>query len=209
MHHRLIAKLTYANVVATVACFLALGGTTYAATALPAHSVGAHQLKSNAVTSPKVKNHSLLAKDFKAGQLPQGAPGPQGPQGPGAIGVNVTVSSDNTGPQPVGGFGQWHLAVTCATTGANAVLTIIGPGTIVSTTSIAIGNSVAQTFVGTPSSIGAGASAAVDTGAQLSQVAFLRSASLYQFSYVLSATNSGGIEHCQLYGVAVPGVLGG
>jgi hypothetical protein len=36
-------------------------------------SVGNKQLKRNAVTSLKVKDRSLLARDFKAGQLPQGA----------------------------------------------------------------------------------------------------------------------------------------
>jgi len=72
-------KLTYANVIATLALFLALGGgAAFAATQLAKNSVGAKQLKRNAVTAAKVKDRSLLAKDFKAGQLPagpQGAPG--------------------------------------------------------------------------------------------------------------------------------------
>src|SRR4029077_14294419 len=37
--------------------------------------------KKNAVISSKGKNHSLLAADFKSGQLPRGAQGPQGAQG--------------------------------------------------------------------------------------------------------------------------------
>ena len=44
-------------------------------------SVGTTQLRKNAVTSAKVKNHSLLAADFKAGQLPAGAQGPKGDKG--------------------------------------------------------------------------------------------------------------------------------
>ena len=46
------------------------------------------QIAKNAITTKHVKNGSLLAGDFKAGQLPRGAngangaPGPQGPQGP-------------------------------------------------------------------------------------------------------------------------------
>ena len=72
-------KLTYANVIATLALFLALGGgAAFAATQLAKNSVGAKQLKRNAVSAAKVKDGSLLAKDFKAGQLPagpQGAPG--------------------------------------------------------------------------------------------------------------------------------------
>jgi hypothetical protein len=79
--------LSYANVMATVAVFLALGGTTYAAFTLPRNSVGTKQLKNGAVTGAKVRRHSLLGIDFKAGQLPagatgaRGAAGPQGPQG--------------------------------------------------------------------------------------------------------------------------------
>ena len=79
-------RLSYANVMATVAVFLALGGGAYAAFKLPKNSVGTQQLRKNAVTSSKVKNHSLLASDFRLGQLPAG---PRGPQGiPGHDGTN-------------------------------------------------------------------------------------------------------------------------
>ncbi len=76
-----------AMVVASIALAIALGGTGSAAISLPAGSVGTAQLKKNAVNSSKVKDRSLLAKDFKAGQLPRGAKGAkgdtgsQGPQG--------------------------------------------------------------------------------------------------------------------------------
>ena len=43
------------NTIALLALFIALGGTTYAATSLPKNSVGTKQLKKNAVTAPKVK----------------------------------------------------------------------------------------------------------------------------------------------------------
>jgi hypothetical protein len=56
--------LTYANVMATVAAFLALGGGALAALHLPAHSVGAKQLKPNAVTGAKVRDHSLTGADL-------------------------------------------------------------------------------------------------------------------------------------------------
>jgi hypothetical protein len=82
-------------VVAFVALTVALGGTSYAIAQLPANSVGTKQLKKNAVTTAKVKNRSLVAKDFRSGQLPRGARGPAGPQGaPGTAGAtNVTVRS--------------------------------------------------------------------------------------------------------------------
>jgi hypothetical protein len=91
MSDRLRRHLTYANVMATAAVFLALGGVSYAAVAIPKNSVGNPQLRANAVTTGKIKNGTLLAADFKPGELPRGATGapgtagvtgPQGPQGP-------------------------------------------------------------------------------------------------------------------------------
>jgi hypothetical protein len=71
-----------ATVIATIALLVALGGTGYAASALPANSVGNKQLQNNAVTSPKVKDHSLLRVDFASGQIPVGPRGLRGPVGP-------------------------------------------------------------------------------------------------------------------------------
>jgi hypothetical protein len=62
----------YANVTATLALVVALGGTSYAAIKLPR----------NSVTSVQVKDKSLLKKDFKTGQLPAGKTGAAGAQGP-------------------------------------------------------------------------------------------------------------------------------
>ena len=67
--------------VAFAALMVALGGTSYAIAQLPANSVGTKQLKKNAVNAAKVKDRSLLAKDFKSGQLPRGQRGAAGPQG--------------------------------------------------------------------------------------------------------------------------------
>jgi hypothetical protein len=50
--------------IGLVALCIALTGTAYAAT-LPRNSVGGAQLKKNAVTSPKVKNRSLLARGLR------------------------------------------------------------------------------------------------------------------------------------------------
>jgi hypothetical protein len=49
MFKHLIDRLTYANVVATLALFISLGGVSYAAITLPAGSVGAKQLRAGAV----------------------------------------------------------------------------------------------------------------------------------------------------------------
>ena len=85
------SSLTYANVVASLALFIALGGVGYAAVKLPKNSVGASQIRKDAVTGAKVRDKSLTPADFKGSvQGPagpagpagaQGAPGPQGPAG--------------------------------------------------------------------------------------------------------------------------------
>lgn len=74
--------MTFANLIACLALFVALGGVSYAATQLPKNSVGSRQIKKNAVTGAKVKNGSLRAADFGAGQIPAGQAGPTGSQGP-------------------------------------------------------------------------------------------------------------------------------
>ncbi len=76
------SKLTYANVMSTIAVFLLLGGgAAFAASKLAKNSVGTAQLKNGAVTSSKVKSGSLLASNFAAGQLPAGPQGPKGETG--------------------------------------------------------------------------------------------------------------------------------
>lgn len=71
--------------VGFLALFIVLGGVSYAAATLPTNSVGSKQIKKGAVNSSKVKDSSLLASDFKAGQIPAGpigATGPKGDRGP-------------------------------------------------------------------------------------------------------------------------------
>jgi hypothetical protein len=59
------------NPIAYLALFIALGGTSYAAVALPANSVGARQLRNGAVTNAKVKAHSLAASALASGVIPK------------------------------------------------------------------------------------------------------------------------------------------
>lgn len=62
-------RLTYANVMATIAVFIALGGASYAAIKLPKNSVGSKQLKNNAVTTAKIKNGAVTGEKIQAGSL--------------------------------------------------------------------------------------------------------------------------------------------
>jgi len=95
---KLIRKLRVspATAIACAALVIALGGTGYAAV---------NALPRNSVTSVQVKNHSLLAVDFRKGQLPRGAEGPAGPPGP-------PGQNGSTGPagQPgAGAASKWAL----------------------------------------------------------------------------------------------------
>jgi hypothetical protein len=52
-------RFARANTIALIALFIALGGTTFAATGFPRNSIGAKQLKKNAVTNPKIKRNAV------------------------------------------------------------------------------------------------------------------------------------------------------
>jgi hypothetical protein len=95
----LLSRLTYANVIATLALFIALGGGSYAAVQLSKGQVKARHIAKNAVNSAKVKDGSLLAKDFRLGQLPEGRQGPAGPAGP----QGPKGAKGDTGPQGIEG----------------------------------------------------------------------------------------------------------
>jgi len=89
-------RLTYANVMSSLALFVALGGTSYAVTQLPRDSVGNRQLKANAVTSNKIRagavQRSDLAESARDVRGPRGPEGPAGTNGaPGPPGPSETI----------------------------------------------------------------------------------------------------------------------
>ena len=55
-----------ALVISLIALFVALGGTTYAATSLPANSVGTQQIKNGAVTASKLNPHASVKNAINA-----------------------------------------------------------------------------------------------------------------------------------------------
>ena len=83
-------RVTYANVVATLALFIALGGASaFAASQLGKNTVGTKQLKANSVTAAKIKDQAVGSAKLADGavtaaQLAPGVAisGPQGTQGP-------------------------------------------------------------------------------------------------------------------------------
>jgi hypothetical protein len=66
----MLPKLTYANVVATLALFIAIGGASaFAASQIGKNSVGSKQLKKNSVTTAKIKKEAVTAAKVKKGSL--------------------------------------------------------------------------------------------------------------------------------------------
>ncbi|MFM8562007.1 MAG: hypothetical protein ACKOB9_07915 [Solirubrobacterales bacterium] len=116
--------LTPSLVISMIALFVALGGASYAAIRIPKNSVGTSQLKKNAVNSTKVKDRSLLATDFKAGQLPRGEQGPKGDTGAtGATGASGVTAANGASREGLGnGFGITlsHIFQTMMSTTVNS-----------------------------------------------------------------------------------------
>jgi hypothetical protein len=59
-------RLTYANVMSSIAVFLVLGGAAFAASQLPRNSVGTRQLKAGAVTTAKLHSNAVTKAKIKA-----------------------------------------------------------------------------------------------------------------------------------------------
>jgi trimeric autotransporter adhesin len=64
MHH-LSRRITYANVMSTLAVFLVLGG----ATAFAATKIGSAQIKANAIVTGKIKKEAVTEAKLKAGAV--------------------------------------------------------------------------------------------------------------------------------------------
>lgn len=128
-------------IVALLALVVALGGTSYAAVTLPRNSVGSVQLKTGAVTSVDVKDRSLRAADFAAGQLKPGPAGPAGPAGvQGMPGVDGT-----TGPQgsagvqgPTGPTGATGATGPTGPAGSSASAVLTGRASLTGSQSLSL-----------------------------------------------------------------------
>jgi hypothetical protein len=80
-------RLTYSNVMATTAVFVALGGTSYAVASLPRNSVGTNQIRSEGVRSGDIRDRGITLRDISrdARESLEGQRGPAGARG--AIGL--------------------------------------------------------------------------------------------------------------------------
>lgn len=143
---RLAGRLSYANVTATLALFVALGGTSYAVTALPRNSVGSAQIKRSAVgpselrrgavSTRAIRNGSVTARDVSRDARAslrgaKGDPGPKGDPGAPAVSYEAVV---NSGAGRVrgnaltvdhqGGSGQYAVAFDRDVSGCVATATL-------------------------------------------------------------------------------------
>jgi hypothetical protein len=89
MMRQLVSRLSYANVMASAAMFVALGGGAYAVS-VPRNSVGPAQIRTNAVGASEVRTNAVGPREIKRGavgqsELATGAVG-GGDIAPGAIG---------------------------------------------------------------------------------------------------------------------------
>ncbi|MGK2876996.1 MAG: hypothetical protein ACSLFF_00225 [Solirubrobacterales bacterium] len=114
-----------ALIISCLALFVALSGTSYAVSQLPKNSVGNKQIKKSAVNSDKVKDRSLLAKDFKNGQLPTGSQGPQGARGPSA---SAYAANGNVG---IGNPPTTVIALGSSNDASTGPITITTPSRVV------------------------------------------------------------------------------
>lgn len=140
MRNRLLHPAT---IIATIALFVALSGTSYAISQLPRNSVGTPQLKRNAVTGAKVKDGSLSARDFATGTLVTGATGPAGPKGDtGATGpagptASASAMDDDNGTQAMSGTTLYGILDT-GDAGQSGPLTVTVPTRITATASVVV-----------------------------------------------------------------------
>jgi hypothetical protein len=130
-------RLSYANVMATISVFIALGGTTYAAVTITGSNVKDSSLtgkdvkdgsltgkdvKNNTIGGVDVANGSLLSADFKPGQLPQGPPGANGVSA-GATGTGGPGIQDPPATPYSGGYGPSADATLTTTRASKLIVT--------------------------------------------------------------------------------------
>lgn len=147
---QLLDRLTYANVMSTIAVFTVMGGVAVAAVALPADSVGTPQLRDRAVTGGKLAPRAVDTGQIAPGavtigrlsdrvralvtarpeQGPMGPAGERGPagepgaRGPGASLLRYSAASSETAPVVVLDMPGLKLRAACAETDGDVAVTL-------------------------------------------------------------------------------------
>jgi hypothetical protein len=158
--------LTYANVAATLALFLALGGAAYAATQLPKNSVGTKQLRNGAVTTAKIAKKTRRQLQGQHGPAgPQGKTGKQGPKGAtGSKGAQgVAGKNGEPGERPAFESVSKPATPTPLTSATQIVAVTLGQGNY-STSAVVVAKSMNGTTITCVLTGGGEASATIPTG---------------------------------------------
>jgi len=154
---RVRPRLSYANLLSTTALFIALGGASYAATTLPRDSVGASQLKPDAVTPTKVAPSTVRL--FTGREGPRGTRGPLGAKGP--LGIQGPAGAQ--GPQ--GSQGPLGLQGATGSSGVTNLIIVTAQKTITAgTATTAADSTVTATCPSGARATGGSAEASEGTG---------------------------------------------
>ena len=112
-------RLTYANVMASIAVFIALGGTGVAAVSLSKNSVGTKQIKRNAVKEPDIARNAVGASEIRTNAI-RGIDVADGGLGSFDI-LDNNLTADDLGEGSVGSSELGNNAVNSAEIANNAV----------------------------------------------------------------------------------------
>jgi hypothetical protein len=122
-------RISSAHFIALIALFVALGGTSIAAVALQRGSVKGKHIAKNAITSPKVSNGSLRARDFPVSELPKGDKGEKGDKGdPGEPGAPGPAGDANVVARGVTKTGVVAMGTTIETSSCEPGERVTGGG---------------------------------------------------------------------------------
>lgn len=119
---QLARHLSFANMVACLALFVALGGASYAAFKLPKESVGTEELHKGAVTPAKLSDKARQGVAGPRG--PKGATGPAGPQGA----TGAPGPGGEPGPSAAYAYSHEAEVIVSQTTSTKAGALSVPPG---------------------------------------------------------------------------------
>jgi hypothetical protein len=128
MNSRFRPKLTYANVVASIALFIALGGAAVAA-GLPRNSVGPKQLRRGAVTTKAIKPGAIVSGKLANRSVIVGKLGPNAVT-PGNIGNGAVTTSKIAAAAVIASSIKNGVITTNKLTNANVTTAKLADGSV-------------------------------------------------------------------------------